>query len=247
MVEPVEWPCDVPGCAESAQWAFTCPSCGKMFCSEHRLPERHACPFQPLRSMAAYLALNGHAGLLRGRQHGSRSMSKLPSKEKPAHVAVVSGILDVGWFALLILVTMNIYFVMNEMQVFPNAACPVLIDAGLTSGMVGLTWANKELCEGRIPAFELLPAQRVEAKMLKARFIAHIVVAVAAGIVACWGLGVNTADESADIAQSLGIVCLIGHMFALVGVMGYGDTLGKRKRDWYQQFVEWHARHEPST
>jgi hypothetical protein len=266
MVEPVEWSCDMPGCARSARWAFTCPSCGKRFCGEHRLPERHACPFQPERSMAEYMAsLRRREALLRG-QPGTMVKRPAPVSSKPRQVGVTADLLEIGWIVSLLIVVVNAGFITAASGVFPNAACPVLIDGAVTSGVVKLAWERSKSLGHTMPGFQLLPGQRKAAKAWMGMFVAVAVIAVGTGIVACWGFVANIMGKPADLVQNFlqlnppvpgsdevirafgiaSMACFISHVFAIIGVAGCGENMGKRRRAWYQEYLDWYVKHEMS-
>ncbi len=215
--------------------------------------------------MAAYLALRRRAELQRG-QPCVRVVRRGSTFSKQRGYGAIADILELGLIIVVLLVSVNVLYIMSDASVFPNAACPVLVDAGITSGVVGMGWASNKFHSRTIPHFDLLPRQRTVAKLLMAAFVALAVVAIGTGIVACWGLFANIVGQPAEAVEELlhfhpldpelnGALSNIGaaiaaffiaHVFAIIGVMVCGETMGKRRRAWYQEYLDWLARRELS-
>ncbi len=177
---------------------------------------------------------------------------------------MIADILELGLLIAVLLVSVNMLCITFDASVFPNVVCPVLVDAGITSGVVVMGWASNNVRARAIPHFALLPRQRTTAKLLMATFVAVAVVAIGTGIVACWGFFVNIVGQPAEAVEeflhfhplepelngalsnlSAAITaCFIIHIFAIICVMVCGETMGKRRRAWYQEYLDWLARRE---
>jgi len=167
-----------------------------------------------------------------------------------AHADAISMLLRLGCGGLLLVVVFNLFLVILQVHAPLDMVPYMLVDAGATAGLAGLSMANRRAIEYTLPDFTLAPWQRRVARLLLARFVALAAAAQATGIVTIWGIGMVMAGcvpEERLVACGVAVLgCLVGHIFTLIGTMIAATSLGAKKHEWHDQLLDWYARRELS-